>query len=102
MILYSFEAFYWNQTVDGLRNPVQCLLETVLSVPATEAVCERFFRQTSLTVKRQYVTNMNDDTLRSIAMIKYKKDVFYAICYGKDVLSVLSFVCWEIRIRLNK
>lgn len=102
MILYSFEAFSWNQTVDGLRNPVQCLLETVLSVPATEAVCERFFRQTSLTVKRQYVTNMNDDTLRSIAMIKYKKDVFYAICYGKDVLSVLSFVCWEIRIRLNK
>ena len=96
MILYSFEAFSWNQTVDGLRNPVQCLLETVLSVPATEAVCERFFRQTSLTVKRQYVTNMNDDTLRSIAMIKYKKDVFYAICYGKDVLSVLSFVCWEI------
>ena len=96
LILYSFEAFYWNQTVDGLRNPVQCLLETVLSVPATEAVCERFFRQTSLTVKRQYVTNMNDDTLRSIAMIKYKKDVFYAICYGKDVLSVLSFVCWEI------
>ena len=93
LILYSFEAFSWNQTVDGLRNPVHCLLETVLSVPATEAVCERFFRQTSLTVKRQYVTNMNDDTLRSIAMIKYKKDVFYAICYGKDVLSVLSFVC---------
>ena len=93
MILYSFEAFYWNQTVDGLRNPVQCLLETVLSVPATEAVCERFFRQTSLTVKRQYVTIMKDDTLRSIAMVKYKKDVFYAICYGKDVLSVLSFVC---------
>ena len=93
LILYSFEAFYWNQTGDGLRNPVQCLLETVLSVPATEAVCERFFRQTSLTVKRQYVTNMNNDTLRSIAMIKYKKDVFYAIYYGKDVLSVLSFVC---------
>ena len=93
IILYSFEAFSWNQTVDGLQNPIQCLLETVLSVPATEAVCERFFRQTSLTVKRQYVTNMNDDTLRSIAMIKYKKDVFYAICYGKDVLSVLSFVC---------
>ena len=93
LILYSFEAFSWNQTVDGLRNPVQCLLETVLSVPATEAVCERFFCQTSLTVKRQYVTNMNNDTLRSIAMIKYKKDVFYAIYYGKDVLSVLSFVC---------
>ena len=91
--LYSFDSFSWNETFEGLPNPVQCLLETVLSVPATEAVCERFFRQTSLTVKRQYVTNMSNDTLRSIAMIKYNRDVFYAMCYGKDVLSAFFFVC---------
>ena len=72
--LYSLS---WNETFEGLPNPVQCLLETVLSVPATEAVCERFFRQTSLTVKRQYVTNMSNDTLRSIAMIKYNRDVLW-------------------------
>ena len=77
----------------GLRNPIECLAELVLSVSATEAVCERFFRQASLTVKRQYVTNMNNETVRSVAMIKYNRDVFDAICYGRDVLSVLSFVC---------
>ena len=84
--LYSFS---WNETFEGLPNPVPCLLETVLSVPATEAVCERFFRQTSLTVRRQLVTTL----FRSIAMIKYNRDVFNAMCYGKDVLSAFFFVC---------
>ena len=56
--LYSFDSFSWNETFEGLPDPVQCLLETVLSVPATEAVCERFLRQTSLTVKRQLVTTL--------------------------------------------
>ena len=87
--LYSFDSFSWNETFEGLPNPVQCLLETVLSVPATEAVCERFFRQTSLTVRRQLVTTL----FHSIAMIKYNRDVFNAMCYGKDVLSAFFFVC---------
>lgn len=77
----------------GLKNPVECLAELVLSVSATEAICEHFFRQASLTVKRQYVTNMNNETVRSVAMIKYNRDIFYALCYGEDILSVLSFVC---------
>ena len=52
--LYSFDSFSATKTIDDLPNPVECLLETVLIMATTEALCERFFRQTSLTVKRQY------------------------------------------------
>ena len=52
--LYSFYSFSATKTIDGLSNPVECLLETVLSVATTETVCERFFHKSSLTVKQQY------------------------------------------------
>ena len=51
--LYSLDTFSATKTIDDLSNPVECLLETVL-IMATKTLCERFFRQTSLTVKRQY------------------------------------------------
>ena len=51
--LYSFDTFSVTKTIDGLPNPVECLLETVL-IMATKTLCERFFHKTSLTVKRQY------------------------------------------------
>ena len=51
--LYSFYPFSVTKTIDGLPNPVECLLETVL-IMATKTLCERFFHISSLTVKRQY------------------------------------------------
>ena len=36
------------------------MLEEVLSIAATEAVCECYFRICSTIVKKPYITNMND------------------------------------------
>ena len=52
--LYSLDTFSATKTSDGLSNPVECLLERVLIMATTEALCERFFHKSSLTVKRRH------------------------------------------------
>ena len=42
------------------ENGVECMLEEVLSIAVTEAVCERYFRICSTIVKKPSVTKMND------------------------------------------
>ena len=36
--LYSFDTFSVTKTIDGLSNPVECLLETVLIMATTKTV----------------------------------------------------------------
>ena len=50
---------------------IQLLMEKVLCIPASEAVCERLFRLSSLFAKRQYVTNINNDTVNNVTFCKY-------------------------------
>ena len=41
------------------RVEILCdMVNSVLCIPATKAVCERFFRSISLCVKKQYMTNL--------------------------------------------
>ena len=66
--LYDFQNTYEESSyklptrriVYHQSSGIQAMMELVLSVPATEAVCERFFRHSSLFAKRQYVTNLNE------------------------------------------
>ena len=50
---------------------IQMLMEKVLCVSASEAVCERLFRHSSLFAKRQYVTKLKNDTVHDITFIKH-------------------------------
>ena len=48
-------------TEDGNKENVEILrdvVNSILCIPASEAVCERFFRNMSLRVKKQYVINL--------------------------------------------
>ena len=71
---------------NGIENiPLKKFYEKSLSLAATEADCERFFRIVSLTAKRKYTTSMNDETCCSISYLRYYKDeVFYLFGNGKD------------------
>ena len=51
------------------RVAILCdIVNSVLCIPASEAVCERFFRSISLCVKKQYVTNLK---CKKACMITY-------------------------------
>ena len=52
------------ENVEILRD----MVNSVLCIPASEAVCERFFRNMSLRVKKQYVTNLK---CKKACMITY-------------------------------
>ena len=72
------------------------MMDLVLSVPATEAVCERFFRHSSLFAKRQYVTNLNEETARDYSYIKHYLNPLWRLFVDsenvKDVFGI-SYVC---------
>ena len=47
-------------------SAIEKLLDDVLSIPATEAVCERLFRISSGIARRNYVTNIKATTVRTL------------------------------------
>ena len=62
--LYDFDEMINTLIVKENRNKenveiLRDMVNSVLCIPASEAVCERFFRNLSLRVKKQYVTNLN-------------------------------------------
>ena len=95
--LYNFDIFYQlssptqlydNRYVD--ENGVQRMLEEVLSIAATEAVCERYFRICSTIVKKPYITNMNAEIVSNMAFIRYYKIPLCKLINKKDMFSNLS------------
>ena len=71
--LYDFEEMINTLIVKKNRNKervaiLRDMVNSVLCIPASEAVCERFFRNMSLRVKKQYVTNLN---CKKACMITY-------------------------------
>ena len=97
--LYDFDICYQlssstqtfqNRYVD--ENGVQCMLEEVLSIAATEAVCERYFRICSTIVKKPYITSMNAETVNDMASMRYYKIPLCKLIQGKEMFSSLSSV----------
>ena len=97
--LYDFDICYQlssstqtfqNRYVD--ENGVQCMLEEVLSIAATEAVCERYFRICSTIVKKPYITSMNAETVNDMASMRYNKIPLCKLIQGKELFSNLSSV----------
>ena len=79
-LLYDFDAFYFASASSQVytdrfsdMNGLQRLLEDVLSIAATEAICERFFRICSMITKRAYVTNLSERTVQRMSFIRYYK-----------------------------
>ena len=88
--LYDFDICYQlssstqtfqNRYVD--ENGVQCMLEEVLSIAATEAVCERYFRICSTIVKKPYITSMNAETVNDMAFMRYYKIPLCKLIQGR-------------------
>ena len=74
-------------------------MEVVLSIPATEAVCERFFRYSSLFTKRQYVTRLKESTVRDYSYVKhYLNQLWRLIAKNEKVNDVFGY----FRVCLNK
>ena len=97
--LYDFDIFYQlsssTQTYQDRyddENGVQCMLEEVLSIAATEAVCERYFRICSTIVKKPYITNMNAETVKDMAFMRYYKIPLCRLIQGKDMFTTMSSV----------
>ena len=97
--LYDFDICYQlssstqtfqNRYVD--ENGVQCMLEEVLSIAATEAVCERYFRICSTIVKKPYITSMNAETVNDMVFVRYYKIPLCKLIQGKEMFSSLSSV----------
>ena len=90
--LYNFNITYTKSIIiDGTNDIkynnssyIQMLMEKVLCVSASEAVCERLFRHSSLFAKRQYVTKLNNDTVHDITFVKHYLKVMWSI-FVKDM-----------------
>ena len=79
-LLYDFDIFYFassSSLVYARRfsdvNGLQRLLEDILSIAVTEAICERYFRICSMITKRAYVTNLSERTVHRMSFIHYYK-----------------------------
>ena len=97
---YEASAFKTNKSIEffNSRSYIQLLMEVVLSIPATEAVCERFFRYSSLFTKRQYVTRLKESTVRDYTFVKhYLNQLWRLIAKNEQVNAVYGFfhVCLD-------
>ena len=63
------------ENVEILRD----MVNSVLCIPASEAVCERFFRNMSLRVKKQYVTNLKCNKACMITYLNSNCSLVYNI-----------------------
>ena len=70
-------------------SAIEKLLDDVLSIPATEAVCERLFRISSGIARRNYVTTINPVTVKTLTLLRYFGDAAIALFDNKDVLPYL-------------
>ena len=107
--LYDFEEMINTLIVKENRNKerveiLRDMVNSVLCIPASEAVCERFFRNMSLRVKKQYVTNLkcnkacmitylnsNCSLVYKIHKTNGKGNYFWLLCV--NTMSILC-VCW--------
>ena len=107
--LYDFEEMINTLIVkeDHNKENVEILrdmVNSILCIPASEAVCERFFRNMSLRVKKQYVTNLkcnkacmitylnsNCSLVYKIHKTNGKGNYFWLLCV--TIMSILC-VCW--------
>ena len=88
--LSSSTQTFQNRYVD--ENGVQCMLEEVLSIAATEAVCERYFRICSTIVNKPYITSMSAETVNDMVFVRYYKIPLCKLIQGKEMFSNLSSV----------
>ena len=59
------------------------MLEEVLSIAATEAVCERYFRICSTIVNKPYITSMNAETVNDMVFVRYHKIPLCKLIQGR-------------------
>lgn len=79
-------------------SAIQSYLESILSIPSTEASCEHFFRVCSQIVRKPYNTNMKQETLSDLSYLKHYSQVAMAICQSRDVfeqLEMMLSVCFK-------
>ena len=106
-LLYDFDTFYFVFTSLQVYvrrfsdvNGLQRLLEDVLSIAATEAICERFFRICSMITKRAYVTNLSERTVQRMSFIRYYKVEICNLVKKENMFNELRkllmfIVCWK-------
>ena len=89
--LYDFDEMINTLNVAEDRNKervaiLRDMVNSVLCIPASEAVCERFFRNMSLRVKKQYVTNLKCKKACMITYLNSNCSLVYDIhkTNGKD------------------
>ena len=106
-LLYDFDTFYFASSSSQVYarrfsdvNGLQRLLEDVLSIAATEAICERFFRICSMITKRVYVTNLSERTVHRMSFIRYYKVEICNLIKKENMLNELRelitlIVCYK-------
>ena len=82
--LYDFEEMINTLIVKENRNKervaiLRDMVNSVLCIPASEAVCERFFRNMSIRVKKQYVTNLKCNKACMITYLNSNCSLVYKI-----------------------
>ena len=82
--LYDFDEMINTLNVAEDRNKervaiLRDMVNSVLYIPASEAVCERFFRNISLRVKKQYVTNLKCNKACMITYLNSNCSLVYNI-----------------------
>ena len=106
-LLYDIDAFYFTSASSQVYtdrfsdvNGLQRLLEDVLSIAATEAICERFFRICSMITKRAYVTNLSERTVQRMSFIRYYKVEVCNLIKKENMFNemrelLMLIVCWK-------
>ena len=95
--LFDFKPFYQYSNPRNSDNDCHCycnsctqsFMEKIISTPATEACCERFFRITSQQTRRSYVTNIRPKTIGLLAYLQYYNDIIMSILDNKDIRETL-------------
>ena len=75
-LLYDFDTFYFVSSSSQVYvrrfsdvNGLQRLFEDILSIAATETICERYFRICSMITKRVYVTNLSERAVQRMSFL---------------------------------
>ena len=81
-VLWDFSVVY--QFFDTVkmkdnRSALEKVMDDVLSISATEAVCERLFRICSGIARHNYVTNINPSTVQTLTLIHYFQKAVIAV-----------------------